>query len=495
MTTTLVFTKDLQQSTFTADLSDQLLFGETLSSVAEVMLSPATVPALDLGTITVTSPSFSVPVVGGTDGTSYGVTLRCTASSTRVFDIVLAVLVLNDLTVPYATKNPYAFQELLGGLAAGDAGKGKALFTLPASSDGSSGYVTWELLDQQGTVYSSGNAYNYLYTPGSFRNTVEAEAIVNVPSTVPPTLANQFYQIRWALVLAGAVSQYAYENLQVLGSTTVPLGASHTVEMAGDAVQMQLIIDRMYPLVQYEVYANNAIINPVATSSNPKRTASGWLYTALLDTSDGTTWPASLNPYNVLWKYKDASVVTPTRETGRLFLVNSSMMEAIEDVQSMVMKARTTIDGSTDTLFDASTVMTWLRRGRDMFNAAGGIITDFTMTNATGVVREMWLAYSEISALRAQYLAEGEKAFNYSGQAISLDVDRTQYFEQLASNIQNSIDGNIATLKKNLQIKGLLSGDGNVAGSLTSMTLGAMGAVGVGINAISPNYPYNRGRY
>lgn len=492
MATTLVFTKDLQTSTFTADLGSQLLAGETLASVAEVALSPVTTPSLDLGVITVTSPAISVPIAGGLDGTSYGVTLRCTTSTSRVFDLTLAVLVTNDLTVPYATKNPYAFQALLGSIEAGDAGIGKALFTLPPTLDGSAGYVTWELLDTTGTVYSSGNAYSFLYTPGTFQNVIEAEAVINVPSHVPGTLQGQAYQVRWTLIIAGQPNQHAYEAIQVTSGTTVPLGASQAVEMAGDAVQMQLIVARAYPDVSFSVNANNRQIVASAPSTNPKRVAGGWLYTALLNTADSTTWPASLNPYQVLWRYKDTHDPTPTRETGRLFLLNSSMMDAIIDVESMVMKARTTIDGSQDRVFDPATIMTWLRRGRDMFNAAGGIITDFTMTNATGIVREMWLRYSEISALRAQYLAEGEKAFNFSGQNISLDVDRTQYFSALADSLQNEIDGNIATLKKNLQIKGILGGDGDVAGKLTGITPGAMGAVGIQRNAVSPNYPYPR---
>ena len=181
-----------------------------------------------------------------------------------------------------------------------------------------------------------------------------------------------------------------------------------------------------------------------------------------------------------------------------MWLVLPSMFSAIEDVQATVSKARTTIDGAADMLFDPVTVMTWLRRGRDAFNAAGGIITEFNMTNATGQVREFWLKYAEIAALRAQYLAEGEKAFNFSGQAISLDVDRTQYYEQLASNILADVQDSVGTLKKNLTLKGISGGDGNVAGALGGGVPGAMGCVGIGLNAVSPNFPWIRpgyGRY
>ena len=46
-----------------------------------------------------------------------------------------------------------------------------------------------------------------------------------------------------------------------------------------------------------------------------------------------------------------------------------------------------------------------------------------------------------IKLLEAQYLAEGMTAFNFQGQAVQLDVDRTQYIaaqiDRLENNIQN----------------------------------------------------------
>lgn len=496
--TVAVFTKDLQATTFQVDTSPDLITGETLITATTVQLSPATVPALAFGTLVVASPIIGVPCSGGTDGTSYGGLVRCTTSTGRVFDKTVAVLVINDLTVPYATRNPYSFQNLLGSLAAGDAGIGKALFVLDANVDASTGYVTWELMDRQGAVFASGNAYDYKVTQDSFRTIVEANAVVNIPTDVVPTLSDQSYQLRWALVLNGVADQYAFESVEVLGATTVPQGPSSTVELAGDAVQLQLVVDRQYPLVEFAAYRNNTPLTSHTRSSNPKRVAGGWFYEALFDTSDTATWQASLDPYSILWRYKDSADLSYQRETGRMWLIFPSMFGAIEDVQATVSKARTTIDGAADMLFDPVTVMTWLRRGRDAFNAAGGIITEFNMTNATGQVREFWLKYAEIAALRAQYLAEGEKAFNFSGQAISLDVDRTQYYEQLASNILADVQDSVATLKKNLTLKGISGGDGNVAGALGGGVPGAMGCVGIGLNAVSPNFPWIRpgyGRY
>jgi len=128
-------------------------------------------------------------------------------------------------------------------------------------------------------------------------------------------------------------------------------------------------------------------------------------------------------------------------------------------------------------------VMTWLRRGADEFNGAYGQFSSFTMTNALGVVREYWLLCAEKYALQAQYLAEGMKAFNFQGAAISLDVDRTGFLETMIGNIQTQLDNELKLVKQNLIIKGNTTGDGSVGANAGALQIGAIGAVGLTITA------------
>ena len=232
---------------------------------------------------------------------------------------------------------------------------------------------------------------------------------------------------------------------------------------------------------------NTQVLAPTKAPEN-QRVSSGWYYTGTIDTSNLV---ASLDPYTIIWSYSDPTAPTPNRETGRVYLANPSILNAIEDMKACVMKAWTTIDGMPDMIFAPETIITWLRRGRDLFNAAGGMPTEFSMTQATSAVREYWLKYSEVAALRAQYLAEGEKAFQFSGQDISLDSDRSQYYDTLATNILQEIDSSVQTLKKNMMIKGVNGGTGDITG-ISQGAPGALGCVGINVNAISPNFPYSR---
>jgi hypothetical protein len=152
-------------------------------------------------------------------------------------------------------------------------------------------------------------------------------------------------------------------------------------------------------------------------------------------------------------------------------------------VKAKINKARTTLYGHPDLLYPESTIMTWLRRGADAFNIAYGQFTSFTFTNALGGIREFWLLEAELAALQSQYLAEGEKAFNFQGAQISLDVDRTQFLDNAESKIQSRLDNELKLIKQNLIIKGNTSGDGSADPS--KLQPGAIAAVGITITPAS----------
>lgn len=50
-------------------------------------------------------------------------------------------------------------------------------------------------------------------------------------------------------------------------------------------------------------------------------------------------------------------------------------------------------------------------------------------------------------ALRAQYLAEGDSTFNFSGQPVSLDVDRSGYIESELGRVQGGLENQLPNIK------------------------------------------------
>lgn len=490
MEKTFVFYKDLNTDTAVkCDLTTEILLGETVTAITAGAISPTSSPALTAQITTGLDSVVGLLLKAGDRNISYGFRLLVTTTA-RQFSVLVAVTVNSDVEVPYTTQNPEAYKDLVDSVESGKAALGTAIFQFPATKDVTGGYVNWSFLDADGTVYAAGNAFDYSVRSTGVSNIVIAKCIINVPSSVPPSLLNQKYQLQYELILNQGQSTeetfYSSEAVTVIGLNTVPLGTQPAVELQGNKASLSIVTDNMYDKVEVQLYSGNT---KIAQAPIPftERVASGYFYSGTFDTQK---MPISLVPYNVVWNYGysiNPGVVYT--EQSNLWIVNPSILTAVNDVKAKINKARTTLYGTPDLLFPVETIMLWLRRAADAFNGAYGQFTSFTMTNALGSIREFWLLYAELFALESQYLAEGEKAFDFQGQAISLNVDRTQYYDAAASKIQSRLDNELKPFKQNLIIKGQTGGDGSQDPS--RLAPGAIGAVGITISPASPWGQYN----
>jgi hypothetical protein len=475
---TYVFTKTAGD--ISASQAIELNTGETISSIVQNSITPADGNPPVLTVTSGLSSTIAFTVSGGNTGVNYGIPLII-RTNLRVIQIMIAVSVESGSFDPYPSEDPDSYQDLVGDLEAGKSALATAIFQLPPDLDPSGGYVMWDLLDDQGIVYASGNAYEYKIQSSGVSNVVVAKAIINAPADIPPTVDNP-YQLRYTLKVADKVA-YSYENLTILGFPTMQLGSQDSVEMQGDVATISLVTEKLFKYYTMELWADNTKLASL-DCGNPERISNGYFVAGSIDTS---ALSPTLRPYQVVWKFYN----TPAqvfRESSTLWIVNSSIIQAVEDVKSKVNKARQTLYGTADSQFPSTDIMKWLRRGMDAFNSSHGVLTGFTMTNAMGGVREFWLMYAEKMALDSQYLLEGEKAFNFSGAAISLDVDRTSFLDSMSSKIQGILDNEVKPFKQNLIIKGNSSGDGSGPdgqGGFNRTQRGAMGSVGILITPAS----------
>lgn len=501
---TFVFSKDaLTDTVVQCDVTDILKFGETLTSIVPQPISPVSTPALTLIQNSATDdPVVMLTLKQGAVNVSYGFQLLITTSA-RQLTALVAVTVTQDVQIPYETQNPEAYTDLVDSIEAGKAAIGTAVFSFPSEIDPRGGYVNWEFLDSTGVVYSSGNAFDYVIQSNGMSNIVFAKSVINVPSSVPPSDINSKYQLRYTLTAVNVApgqqnTFYSFENITVIGLTTVPTGTQDSIELQGKQAQLSIVIPDLYDTVVVELYQDNTLLAS-APITEFTRVSSGFYYGASFDTSG---LAASLEPYGVVWNYSNSNQPQVIySERANLWVTTPTVIGAITDIKAKINKARTTLYGEPDMLFPPETIMLWLRRARDAFNGAPGGFTSFTMLNAKGAIREYWLMYAELGAIEAQYMAEGEKAFNFSGSAISLDIDRTGFLDSAASKIQSRIDNEIKPFRQNLIIKGNTAGDGSVDPS--KLQAGALGSVGITITPASPwgpaygnglPYPYTTSR-
>lgn len=454
----------------------------TINDIANCKLIQVKPEGLTINSYAVVDDTLVVKCESGNDGTTYNCQFELTKVDQTVEYIQLVVLVSDEQFNPLANSAPDSFMDLVGTMRAGESTVSAVVFNLPPEMEVGNGQVTWELLNNESEVISSGNAFTYDLDTTGLNNSVTAQCLIVCPSYVQPTTFDKRYQIRYTLNL-DTCQYYQYETLRVESNVTIPLGSPDLVEMSGKKTTLSLVLPEFYEHVEVCIHWNNSPIVSSKKVNNPQKVATGWLYEACLNSS---ALPVSVDSYDVVWSFynKDCEVFS---ESSKLWIINPSIRSVADDVLAKIQKARASLYGAPDLVFTMPTVLTWLRRGKDLFNGWQGVFTNFTMTNAKGIIREYWLLCSELGALEAQYMTEGEKAFNFSGAAIQLDVDRTGYLDSMIGAIRSYLDSNLKPIKQNMTQKGYTDGDGSGTdgnGGIQASSR-ALGTVGISITPAS----------
>jgi hypothetical protein len=215
--------------------------------------------------------------------------------------------------------------------------------------------------------------------------------------------------------------------------------------------------------VAYSIYdENNLVFSSIAVASTIQGSS-----TVLSLPIDPTLISARLRPYNLIM---NISFPNATRQVFTLLrVINPSILSAMQSLEMSINKANQaeTIRGLR---FRESDLLEGLTRGLDYFNDVPPSLTSFTGIDMRGSIREGWLICSSIRVLRAQLQAEGWFAFDFSGQNVSLNVDRTSVVESAVGHYESLIDSLVRPLKTLLSKKGVISGDGSVGDKLANMS-------------------------
>lgn len=476
--TTVVFDKD--KGTTTGIVQLVLLPGEAIAQVDLGNVSPTIVGQGPLTAEVVEINPVTLRFDEGVSGIAYKVPVVITTTK-RTIAVTVVVNVRTTTPYPYGV-DPESCSDLVDTLQAGASALGVARFQFPPGVETAGGFVVWEVLDQQGRVLNSGNAYDLRFLNNGLSVVVEASCIISVSEELSVNDDDR-HQLRYTLTVDDQ-KFYLFEQLHIVMHQSIPIGAQNAIEMVGDPAIMTLVTAKAYQNYQVDVFNNTRPIGNMLAGS-AKKIAQGYMVDAAIDTS---RLPVSLMPYAVMWKMWD-NPNSVYRDTAQLWVINDSIALAIEDIKAKVNKARQTLYGMEDSQFPVLEIIRWLRRAADAFNGAYGQFTNFTFTNAQGAIREMWLLISEKYALESQFLLEAEKSFNYAGAAISLDVDKTGFIDSAIGRITQIIDSELKPLKQNLIIKGAMSGDGSIGANGVPGGGGAarntLAVVGISVNAAS----------
>lgn len=156
---------------------------------------------------------------------------------------------------------------------------------------------------------------------------------------------------------------------------------------------------------------------------------------------------ASGNDYMAVWLMTDSGntcVFTQVIHCASLW-----DMEKISNLRMYLDKVAKAVD--TYQGYKDSELWFYIQQGNEYINGVK-IPTNWTMdmyqTNYLMAGMNYWLLEAaKWCALRAQYLAEGDSTFNFSGQPVSLDVDRSGYIESELGRVQGGLENQLPNIK------------------------------------------------
>lgn len=382
--------------------------------------------------------------------------------------------------MPLNPQGSGAYNQGIGSATAGQQLNTAMTMVVPSSMNLTGAVATWEVLDMDGFVWSSGDcgAVSSIVSqvnPNALQLT--ADSTIVLPANMVANPNGSRYQVRYT-VNANGQSLVSFEQFVVMPPVASFTGAVDLVEMYSPEFQAKLILPHQAADVKCSIWSGNGPITPEKPAEDEIPVQGGLLYKVLFKAGCHPSKLVSVEPYSLMWTYRDAFETTNT-ERAELFMVNPTMLDAVREIQSFINRAYVDSGVSPGTTFGSADCMRSLRYARDQFNAAG-ITTNFDMTQAQGQFRHFWVTLACVQACRAQYMAEGMKAFDYGGQNVTLNVDRTQYWDSLANTLEQSIREDLVHFKQQLARRGNFQGNGAYTGLVSA------GQVGITIHAASP---------
>lgn len=187
---------------------------------------------------------------------------------------------------------------------------------------------------------------------------------------------------------------------------------------------------------------------------------------------------AKLEPLILMVDYTKQGMIIPNTFTYKVWPITPQVLIAASQLEDFLNKARIqNVVAELD--YTQPDLVQYLHRGLALFNSFIPHVTAFDGTNMQGHLYDAWLQCSSYYALASQLQAEGAMAFDFSGQTVSLNVDRTPAIESALGRIESSLEQNVKPLKRLLAKAGVLDGDGSAGGQAIngSTHLGTLGVM------------------
>lgn len=191
--------------------------------------------------------------------------------------------------------------------------------------------------------------------------------------------------------------------------------------------------------------------------------------------------------YSVIWKYRYNIADPYTFVYQSLSTIPPSVLEEITSVRMLIDKFQKRL--GTVQAYEDSDILEYLARGNELVNSVYPT-TYYGFGFLPGNMLVFHVLYAAMYGLNAQQLLENDLAFDFSGQSVTLNMDRTSVIGEVISRWEDFIRNNLPPAKMSLvrrtQAVGVVAGRSYRYNALNNYTFkvssyrstGSMGLLG-----------------
>ena len=301
-----------------------------------------------------------------------------------------------------------------------------------------------------------------------------ANFVIPEGAPIPTDVNNQQYYIDWYAenTSSGLTNQMkAKQYFQVLSQAEPNSYDSAICVTTGQPVRDCLMTD--LPILECDISIRNMEDTEFwsAKVENPDCIFRNNCYVTNFDSGTAITGVTDQNmgicPYLVVYTYKTEQGYNT--EVHTLYIVSGKAMMIVNNMRRYLDKARN-FDIDPSLRWTDAELIHFVTVGLNRFNVALPNITNYTISSFPGNYIYVIEKCAEHEALNALYLAEGMRAFEFTGASVTLNVDRTQYIQTKMDEIGNWLNENLTKIKTLLIRK--VSGNAAMSMQFTSVTNG-----------------------
>lgn len=254
--------------------------------------------------------------------------------------------------------------------------------------------------------------------------------------------------IRWTLI-DHLDRQFRVTSVVIVQPSQTP-SLGDQVLMSDEVLELLLPVTNIESSIQLSFYQGNELVARLNSDG-----VSAGNYTQVSVSVPDQVSP-KLAPYLT---FADYMLNSKQRLMFNVWIVTPQILNCMNALESTLNKAK--LDNIIPQLeYTQPDLLLYLQRGLNLFNSYSPNLTDFNGTNMQGALFDSLLLCASYYALGAQLLAEGMLAFNFSGQAVTLDVDRTPALESALGRVESQLTERIPKIKQMLLRHGVSGGSG-----------------------------------